>query len=469
MPEQQQQALLKATPSSSNLLAKSGGRAQKNVIGQLPKNNGGTGDLEGNTSGSSQSTEYKVVGGTSTGGLTTFADFERIKASCPIGSTTNTTLLTSISLSNVILDAEFFSEALEGCHELKSLTLENVSLLGNFTRVYLPKLTKFVYVQNADDKRDSYKSPETLQQTIFFDKANSSSSPSWNVEQDLPNLGVDISILKGGTRLIDIRRGDGEIFLNIKYCEPIILSVKGSYQILTVINCNITETIIPSIPPTLKYLNVRNSVQRTPHLAKLLQRLTQLEELYVWLTFHCDWPGYELFLNLNDLPQTIKTIGINNVDTNFLQTGGAALSAIETLTVGDYTTNTTVSQGFPIFFPTLQRMNIVNMSDPTPAAGYNAINTAIRMKVKEIAVVNLQRNYSADMESQEDFLNVESILDHAGIKKDPLSCFLLQLNADGIGYTARELTVDERHQTRYNGLGFNTFDSWEDYLKWDSL
>lgn len=413
--------------------------------------------------------------------LSNFTNFEGLEASCSSNDILNATKssLTSVSLSNVYLDAAQFSRSLEGCNELQSIVLDNVSLLGNFTRVYLPKLQKFVYRQNANDKRDSYKSPETLKETLFFDLQVASSS--WDVEKDLLNLGIDITIVKGGTRLIDVRRGDGEIYLNVKYCESVLLNAVGTYQSLTLINCNVTDAAVPVIPTSLKYLNVRNAVQRSPQLQNLLRRMEQLEELHVWLTFHCDWPGYELYLNLNDLPQTVRTVGINNVDSTYNMPDGitpVSSTSIKSLTVGDYTTARTVAQGFALLLPGLERLNVINMSDPTPAAGYNIIYTAIQMKVKEIAVVNLQRNYSALISPTEvELLTVESVLDHAGIPKAPLSSFIIHLRQNNnkygiekaIQYGGRMLTLQEQHQIRYNGLGFNKMDSWEDYIKWDSL
>lgn len=162
------------------------------------------------------------------------------------------------------------------------------------------------------------------------------------------------------------------------------------------------------------------------------------------------------------------------MDTTYLLGGSAAVVApIKILTIGDYTTDTTVSQGFPEILKQLERINVVNMSDPSPLVGYRAIDTAIRMQVKEIGVVNLHRNYSTAIASFSEVLNVEAVLDHAGIRKEPLSSFLLQLQngtAKGTGkYVARKLSETERHAIRWQGLGFDKMDSWEDYLKWDAL
>ncbi|CAL8087964.1 unnamed protein product [Orchesella dallaii] len=412
----------------------------------------------------SSSADYFFSGESPTEPLTTFTDFEGL-------ATQNKSLIRSVSLSNLMLDAASFSSSLEGCLNLQEITLQNIWLVGNFSRVYLPKLLSFTYVQNGNDKRDSYKTPESLKTTLFFDK-NEDRNSTWSVEQDLLNLGVDISISKAGTKLMEIRRNEGEIFLNVKYCQSMLINVKGSFDKLTLVNCNVTSESIPVIPPTLKYLNLRNSLPPTDPLSQLLRKQTQLEEFYGWLTFHCEWAGYELFVNISDFPPTIKNFGLNNADWSF--SPGGRSSSIKELTVGDFMTESMISSGLPQVFQNLERINIVNVSDPSSASSYGIIGQAIKMKVREIAVVNLHRDFSTMTDNLQEVLEVESVLNQAGISYEMTSCFILQRNDVGAGaseehYIGRELSVAERHEIRYRGLGFDKVDSLDDYIKWDSL
>jgi hypothetical protein len=379
--------------------------------------------------------------------------------------------LTSVTIRNTLVDASAFSSSLEGALNLESITLENISLQGNLSRVFLPKLKEFTYQQNQDDKRDSYKSPATLKETLFFEQIPLESGTTWDVERDLLNLGIVLRIQKGGTNLIEVNRPKGEVYLNVKYCHDVLKNIQGDISSLTLINCNTTEELSSIIPHNLKYLNLRNTIPSTSALQQIIKPQTQLQEFYGYFNFHCDWPGYEVYLNIADLPPTTRKIGINNMD---LSSTPGFESSVTDFSIGDFI-NPQIVTDFDKIFVNVKRVSVFNIS---ASYAYPLLKNILKTKAETTALIMFERinaNSSFELNNgdaigSEVVGEVEDILSTFANVSSMESDMLIEAKSKGLGVRqGRPLLEAEKDLLRYTGLGFDKMDTVEDYVLWDKL
>src|SRR5207237_285485 len=79
----------------------------------------------------------------------------------------NPKVITSIIIEGALIDAPEFSKAIQNLTNLKSLFLINVTIVGDFERIYLPNLITF-FIDQYTDMTDYHGFQEKIYSILFF-------------------------------------------------------------------------------------------------------------------------------------------------------------------------------------------------------------------------------------------------------------------------------------------------------------
>ncbi|CAL8087952.1 unnamed protein product [Orchesella dallaii] len=396
----------------------------------------------------------------------------------------------TLRLRYLVLDAPALSRSLQQWTNLETIVIENVWINGNFSRVYLPHLKKFIFHQFRNGKTDVYKQPDSLKDILFFDK---SPNKTWDLNKDLLNLNMTIQLTIEGTKILDIEPDDGEININTHMCEDIYknFNPQTSFQLssLSLSWCSVENATLDQLQENgdnLKFLFLNNAVPySSDDWMKITSSLRNLQELHVFLRFKCDWPGYEIYLNVSNISPTVETLSITNLDLSFEL--GVPAQSVRNLTLDNYVGENIV-QNFPQVFPNVNTIALFNI---TQNLSYPLIHQVLQVKPELLIVTNLTRlsnqqpsssKKSGGMEKRSGtsksksvsgkldaalVTQVEETLSKAGIPKEA-SSFMLELCKDNGTYVGRVLTSFQRNFYRYKRLAFSKIDTYADYVTWDA-
>jgi hypothetical protein len=367
----------------------------------------------------------------------------------------------TLKLRNLIIDAAKLTQELsQNWTNLESIVIENALVSGDYGRVYLPKLTKFIHHQFHNDKTDSYKLQDRLKSILFFDKFK---GQEWDVEKDVLNLNVTIQVAIGGTKILHVEPELGDILINTHYCENILKNVKEVFPVssLSLHWCPVTNVSISKIPRSLKVLQFNNAVPSNDDLAQVVGSLGELTELHTYLRFHCEWPGYEIFLNVSSIPESLQTLSITNLDISF---SIDKPSPIKSLSIGNYVTPSLI----PVFDTVFKNLTSVAIFNVSADQAYPLLERVMKTHVQSILVTNLTR-VTVDSITVASVTNservVEWFLNSVGVPHG-VSCFLIEcVNGN---YSGRAITSFEQNFYRYTKLSFNRLETYEEYMVYDA-
>ena len=354
----------------------------------------------------------------------------------------NATHVTSLTIQHVAIHAFLFSKLLVNFTSLESIVLDNVSISESFDRVLLPNLTQFTLNQliSSTEKLETYQEAKTLHSNLFFDK---SSDKVWDIN-DVCDLGVDISYTVNGFKLVTIKRntGAGEIELNLPYCNDILTNVKGVYSILSLMDCPVTESVIPI---DLKYLNLHSVTFSEGNFTEIVQHFTKLEYLYANLS--------GVTVDLTDIPQTVthlslSNVGITNSNINLI------LTRLTNLSIGDSELSYEFYSSFPKAFPSLQQM---------AAFGPKSANYKTLEPIISTGIWILMEDFDRTPKNPTE-VGLEINLEKMGIPNS-VTNFMVIGSKYSNGIVASPVTEVQSQEYRYTLLGWEKFVSFDAFGK----
>ena len=348
-----------------------------------------------------------------------------------------------------MLDALSLSDELRNFSQLETIYLDNVSISGDFTRVYLPNLKSFVLNQFIDmksEKLETYQEIGKLHSTIFFDKVD---GKSWDMNT-ICNLGVDVVVTLNGFKLIQINRsiseGKGEIELYVPYCNQILQSTEGIYQSLSLGGCNISKS---SIPNNLNYLNLFDVTVSDGNTTEILQTLTQLEELCA------DLPGKTLDLSV--LPNSIKFLSLSSA--MLVNSQNTVLNNVQELSLGFCNVSSDIYDNFTKIFPSLQRLAAFGFQ----SANYKLLNALDSKTIAWLLLEEFDRNATTVEEKE-----LDAELVNLGIPVSSNNFLIKRPKYSNTLVGVPLPSAQNREQTnRYSLLGWDKFLTFQAYLTAD--
>lgn len=394
----------------------------------------------------------------------------------------------SLRIRNLVINADELTHSLERWTNLESIVIENVWVNGNFTRVYLPKLKKFIFHQYRNGRTDQYKQEDVLKQILFFDL---SQTGTWDLNKDLLNLNITVQVTVEGTKILDIEPTRREININTHECQELLQNFqaeKTGYQIasLSLSWCKLGAPFLEKIEEqssTLEYLFLNNAVPgTTEELAKVTSSLASLKELHLFQRFHCDWPGYEIFLNVSSLPPSIETISVTNLDISYIPGFGAPTVANLSL---DRYVGKDVVDNFETIFPNLETVALFNVTQNLSYALLDKVVSLVKPRL--VIVTDLRREnmpksrkvgINADRQPSDTLAEksvaddvitrVENFLSDSGLPKTANNFVLELCKEKNNTYVGQELTSFQRNFHRFIRLAFKKIDTYTDYIIWDA-
>jgi len=355
-----------------------------------------------------------------------------------------------VELANVTIEAAALSADLDGCVNLKSLILSNVYVTGEFQRVFLPSLETFTLRQlgSPGESKGDYQDATKLKSRLFFDKTP---SQNWDLVKDVGKLETRVEFALDGVTLLKISPSSEEIVLYVPFCDGILQSVSWTLSTLTLVQCNITTS---SIPTNLLYFNVyKVGILEGGNWSTIIRGFTRIT------AFSAQIPGE--ILNLSHFPSTLTTLTV--IDTE-LDYENDYRSSILNLAVG-YHLGAKVLECIDKIMATVERVAVFGLPDESDAnilLQKLLLNTTAHWIVME----EFKRNPNSNFPIQQ---WVEQYLSGLGIPEGSNN-FLITMNRNKLSQfsasgsrSGRELSPYETDYYHYALLGWYKTTTHEAY------
>lgn len=270
--------------------------------------------------------------------------------------------LREINLQYTNLDGKMFTESLEGCTNIESITLNHINLINHdFRRVYLPKLIQFTFDRSIGFQEQyreyiNYTTLSNLLSMLFFDVTTNFSKETELADRladHILNSKVNTLIRVDGWTVVSWQN-ENELILALKYANEILKFAKMQSNTekilsLTLTECEISITLIPK---NLRYLNLYNVKVVDGNVMEMLNRTRQLQYLFV------ESPG--TIIILRDLPVTLTEISFSSIDLIYNE--GDALLNVSNVIFGSIS-NQRIFENFHTLFPNVESVAIFEPGD----------------------------------------------------------------------------------------------------------
>lgn len=359
------------------------------------------------------------------------------------------TPISVINIENAIVNATEFSATIKQIsNSIAEIYLNNVTLTGQFNRVYLPNLREFCLNQVVDEERlESYQEKRYVQSVLFFDLME---NDPWDMK-NISNLGVNIKYNVNGFKFINVNynssTGEKELTVYVPNCNEILQNVKGSYEILSLATCSITKN---SIPKNLEYLNLFDVIISDGHISEILQEMTQLQFLFL------DLPNTSI--DISYIPTSLTCLSLSTVILTYNNSvSDVVFNSLDTLSLGFNSMIDEIYLNFDKFFPNVDHVAAFGYQ----AANYRLLETCYRAQVYWTLVEEFNHNVTTQSETE-----FEAMLTNVGIASTDTN-FLIMIPKYSNTLLGFPLTKLQEHDYRYMFLGWYKFLTFEAYSSAD--
>ncbi|XP_037034754.1 uncharacterized protein LOC119073411 [Bradysia coprophila] len=357
--------------------------------------------------------------------------------------------IAAVHIENAIVVASEFSNAIKKFSEsLIELYLNNVTLIGQFHRTYLPNLRAFSLSQviNAE-QLEAYQEKEYVRSVLFFDLLE---NDTWKLE-NVSNLGVNIMFHVNGFKFINVNRdnstGKRELTVYVPYCNEILQNVKESYEILSLATCSITKSAIPS---DLEYLNLFEVLIVDGDISEILIGMAKLQFLFLDLA--------NTTIDISHLPKSLVCLSLSTVLLSYDESNSdVALDNLDTLSLGFNSMSDEIYDNFKKLFPKVDHVAAFGLQ----SANYRLLLSCYNARVYWVVVEEFNHNAATDIEK-----NFSNMLNTIGITSGEVN-FLITLPKYSDSLVAFPLTNLQEHDYRFMFLGWYKFLSFEAYQNAD--
>lgn len=357
--------------------------------------------------------------------------------------------IVAVNIENaIVVGTEFVNSLRKFSGSLSELYLNNVTLIGEFQRLYLPKLSEFSLSQVVNaDQLEAYQEKEYVHSVLFFDLEENG---TWKME-NVSNLGVNIMFNVNGFKFINVNRdnstGKRELTVYVPYCNEVLQNVKESYDILSLATCSITKS---SIPNNLEYLNLFEVSITDGDISDLLQGMTKLQYLFLDLA--------NTTIDISHLPKSLVCLSLSTVLLSYNETNSdVSLDNLDTLSLGFNSMSDEIYNNFKKLFPKVDHVAAFGRQ----SANYRLLLSCYNARVYWVVVEEFNHNATTEIE-----INFGNMLDAMGITSNEAN-FLITLPKYSDSLVAFPLTNLQEHDYRFMFLGWYKFLSFEAYQNAD--
>lgn len=376
-------------------------------------------------------------------------NFSKLSDAFYVQLNNSTNPISIITIDNAIIAATTFSDAIKKIsNNITDIHLNNVSLVGQFHRTYLPNLRAFTLSQVVDaDRLEAYQEREYVQSVLFFDL---SENDVWEMT-NISNLGVDITFNVNGFKFINVNRNSStdqrELTVYVPYCNDILQNVKGTYEILSLATCTITKS---SIRNDLEYLNLFEVLISDGTISEILQGMSKLKFLFLDLA--------DTKIDVSHLPKSLVCLSLSTIILTYENsTTNASLDDLDTLSLGFNSMLDEIYVNFAKLFPQVEKVAAFGLQ----SANYRLLESCYAARVYWILVEEFNHNATTENEK-----NFAKILNGVGITSNEAN-FLVTLPKYSDTLIAFPLTNLQEHDYRFMFLGWYKFLSFEAYRNAD--
>lgn len=354
-----------------------------------------------------------------------------------------------INIQNaVVVATEFSNSIVKYSHSLIEIYLNNVTIIGQFHRTFLPNLRAFSLSQVVNAERlEAYQEKEYVHSVLFFDLTD---NELWEM-RNISNLGVNIIFNVNGFKFINVNQnsssGKRELTVYVPYCNEILQNVNGPYEILSLATCSITKS---SIPMNLEYLNLFEVLISDGDISEILQGMTQLQFLFLDLA--------DTTIDISHLPKSLICLSLSTIVLTYDESNeDVALDNLDTLSLGFNSMLDEIYNNFGKLFPIVDHVAAFGLQ----SANYRLLESCYKAQVYWVLVEEF--NHNATTVNEKDF---EKILENIGIAVSDVN-FLVTLPKYSDSLVAFPLTNLQEHDYRFMFLGWYKFLSFEAYRNAD--
>lgn len=354
-----------------------------------------------------------------------------------------------INIKNFIVDASELSASVQKFStSIVKIYLNNVTLIGQFHRVYLPNLRDFYLNQIVNAERfETYQEKDYVHSVLFFDIME---NELWEMK-DVSNLGVNIVFNVNGFKFINVNRnsstGKRELTLNVPYCNEILENSKSPYEILSIATCSIAKK---SIPNNLEYLNFFEVVINDGNISEILQGKAQLQYLFLDLV--------NTTIDISHIPKSLNSLSLSTIVLTYKENNSnEVFNNLHSLSLGFISMLDEIYDDFEKLFPHLDHVAAFGFQ----SANYPLLESCYKAQVSWVLVEEFNHNAKTKNET-----NLQNLLKNIGITSSDVN-FLVTLPKYSDSLVAFPLTNLQEHDYRYMFLGWYKFLSFEAYRNAD--
>ncbi|ODM98117.1 hypothetical protein Ocin01_08544 [Orchesella cincta] len=358
-----------------------------------------------------------------------------------------------VEINSALLDASIFSGYIQNFYNLRSLKLKNITIVGQFSRVYLPKLEKFYLEQtiSSNEKLTDYKERERLKSLLFFEK---SATQSWSLTKDFATLGIDLEVFIDGSKVLVASKTKSEITLTMSYCNDFLNNIPWPYDNLVLGNCSVSKR---NIPTNIKSLLMGNVEITDGNLEDVLKSMTRIQ------SFSGSIP--DVSIQISNLPSSLTFLCLTGIRLEYDEDRKLSSSSSTKLSTtikqvafgGDNLASSVVSQ-FDKIFPELEIIGIFGMGNKS----YQLLHNVLKTKAQQIIVEFFPRESHPEAPAAQ---AVEEYLEKIGVETKYKNFILRTVEDDPENRIGGEISESESYFYRFTMLGWSKIDTFQKFLR----
>ncbi|CAL8113427.1 unnamed protein product [Orchesella dallaii] len=358
-----------------------------------------------------------------------------------------------VEINSATLNASCLSTYIQNFYNLRSVKLKNVLIVGQFSRVYLPKLRKFYLEQvlNSNEKLTDYKERRGLKSLLFFEK---SATQSWSLTRDFASLGIELEVFIDGSKVLVASKPKSEIALTMTYCNEFLNNIPWPYDNLVLGNCSVSKR---NIPTNIKSLLMGNVGIVDGTLEDVLKSMTQIQ------SFSGSIPN--LTIHLSNLPSSLTFLCLTGIILEYDDDESSPPSSstkvrrtIKQVAFGGDNLGASVISQFDKIFPEVEIVGIFGMGNKS----YQLLHNVLKTKAKQIVIEFFPREYHPKAPAAQ---NVEEYLQKIGVESQYKNFILRTVEDDPENRIGGEISESESYFYRFIMLGWSKIDSFQKFRR----